>query len=151
MDITWNTSLITALSPILTIPLMFFLLKNWIIKRLQYSIKYEYDSKLAKAEHNREVRLKAELVSELLSEWINKNEDKQRLNELTFKAFLWLPPEIASDLSKLLSHKPDSPDVRGIVDRVRKHLLGKDDTLESHQIIIFNVFKNAGEMHKTSK
>ena len=74
----------------------------------------------------------------MLYEWLSKDVDYQKLNELTFKAFLWLPKELADDLSSTLSHKNDAPDVRDLLDKVRKHLLGKSDRLESYKIIVFN-------------
>ncbi len=135
---SWIVSIISSFSTVLLIGVVGYLSRTWIAKRLQYSIKYEYDTKLSDSEHNRDVRLKAELISDLLSEWLSKDVDYQKLNELTFKAFLWLPKELADDLSSTLSHKNDAPDVRDLLDKVRKHLLGKSDRLESYKIIVFN-------------
>ncbi|GGA95721.1 hypothetical protein [Agarivorans gilvus] len=157
----WLASLISSVSTMALISILVFLSKTWISDRIQYSIKHEYDQKLSQIEHDyaqklsqidheydrklsqiehdRKVRLKAELVAELLSEWINKNDDKQRLNELTFKAFLWLPPEIASELSDTLSNKKDAPNIRIIIDKVRKHFLGENDSLKHQQVIVFPV------------
>ncbi|NRA61578.1 MAG: hypothetical protein HRU25_11835, partial [Psychrobium sp.] len=89
MDI-WITSLASSAITVVLISLCIFVSKTWITKRIQYSVKHEYDLKLSQIQHDREVRIKAELVAELLSEWINENDDKQKLNELTFQAFLWL-------------------------------------------------------------
>jgi len=134
---SWIVSIISSFSTVFLISAVGYLSRTWIAKRLQYSIKHEYDTKLSDSEHNRDVRLKAELISDLLSEWLSKDVDYQKLNELTFKAFLWLPTELADDLSSTLSHKNDAPDVRSLLDQVRKHLLGKDDNLEAYKIIIF--------------
>lgn len=49
--------------------------------------------------------------------------EPKKLNLLTFEAFLWLPDEILEDLSAVLSHSPDAPDVRQVLSKVRKHLL----------------------------
>ncbi|EOB4962938.1 TPA: hypothetical protein I7251_22000 [Vibrio vulnificus] len=115
-----------------------FLSKTWIEKRLEFSIQHEYDKKLSNYETEKEIRLKAELISELMSEWINTDkEDVVKLNELTFKAFLWLPAELASDLSNTLSHQPGADDLRTIICKVRKHLLGNDDKLQNHEVIVF--------------
>ena len=116
-----------------------YLLKTWIEKRIQFSIQHEYDKKLFKLEADLEVRLRAELVGDLMAEWIkgHKNLDYHRLNQLSFQAFLWLPPEMARDLSNTLSHKPDSDDLRSIIIKVRKHLLGESDSLEAKQVIVF--------------
>lgn len=140
MDI-YIVSLSISVITVLLIPISVFWFKNWIASRIQYSIKHGFDKRLSEIEHNRVVRVKAELVAELLSEWINKNDDKQKLNELTFKAFLWLPPEIASELSAILNHDETAPNVRAIIDKVRKHLLGDNDSLKEHQVIVFPINK----------
>lgn len=116
-----------------------FLSKTWIEKRIEFSIQHEYDKQLSKYEHGHEVKLRAELVADLMAEWIKDTDqlDYHRLNQLSFQAFLWLPPRLARDLSNTLAHKPGSDDLRAIVVKVRKHLLGEADDLESHQIIVF--------------
>jgi hypothetical protein len=129
---------ISSLSTVTLMGIVIFLSKTWIIKRLQYSIKYEYDKKLSELQHDREVSLKAELIAELLSEWLSKDIDYQRLNDLSFKAFLWLPPEIANDLSASLAHEQNAPDVRTLLNKVRKHLLGTEDTFVASSVIIFS-------------
>ncbi len=134
----WLASLLSSISTAALIALLVFLSRTWIVKRIQYSIKHEYDKKLSDIKYEREVRLKAELIAELLSEWINKKSDYQKLNELSFKAFLWLPPELAVDLSKSLSHKEDALDVRALIGKVRKHLLGADDFVEEFRVIVFD-------------
>ena len=73
-----------------------------------------------------------------MSEWLKKKTDYAKLNELSFKSFLWLPSDIALDLSNALSHQKDAPDVREIIWKVRKHLLGDENEIDSQSIIIFN-------------
>jgi hypothetical protein len=114
-----------------------FLTKTWIEKRIEFSIQHEYDRKLSKFENDLEVRLRAELVADLMAEWIKKDLDCHRLNQLSFQAFLWLPPQLARDLSNTLAHKSGADDLRSILQKVRKHLLGEADDLESLQIIVF--------------
>ena len=53
-----------------------------------------------------------------------------------FRSFLWLPDEILEDLSAVLSHSPDAPDVRQVLSKVRKHLLGPTN-LGPEKFIIF--------------
>jgi hypothetical protein len=134
----FTIGIISSLSTVTLIGIIIFLFKTWIIKRLQYSIKHEYDKKLSELQHDREVSLKAELIAELLSEWISKDINYQKLNDLSFKAFLWLPTEIANDLSAALSHQEDAPDVRALLNKVRKHLLGKEDTFIASSVIVFS-------------
>lgn len=122
-----------------------FLSKTWIEKRIEFSIQHEYDKKLSKFENDLEVRLRAELVADLMAEWIKdtKDLDYHRLNQLSFQAFLWLPPQLARDLSNTLAHKPGSDDLRSIIQKVRKHLLGEGDNLEASQVIVFKDKANA--------
>ena len=139
-----NIYLVAIISPLITIGVIsffVFIFRTWIIKKIQYAVKHSYDKKLAEIETQKEIRHKAELIAELLAEWINKNEDKQKLNELTFKAFLWLPPEIASELSSTLTNKPDALDVRKIITKVREHLLNESDKLPDWKVIIFPVLE----------
>lgn len=116
-----------------------FLTKTWIEKRIEFSIQHEYEKKLSKFENDLEVRVRAELVADLMAEWIKdtKDLDYHRLNQLSFQAFLWLPPQLARDLSGTLNHKTGSDDLRSIIQKVRKYLLGESDNLEAHQVIVF--------------
>jgi hypothetical protein len=113
--------------------------KTWIEKRIEFSIQHEYDKKLSKYEHDHEVRLRAELVADLMAEWIKDTDtlDYHRLNQLSFQASLWLPPQLARDLTNTLANKLGADDLRSILVKVRKHLLGEADDLESDQIIVF--------------
>jgi hypothetical protein len=96
-----------------------FLAKGWIETRLKESIKHEYDQKLAHFRHELEEKSfekqKIELVSELIAEWMAyppgdtfSKEYRTRLNRLSFQASLWLPADLAIELSKRLQHKPDA-------------------------------------------
>jgi hypothetical protein len=124
------------------------LVKPWIEKRIEFSISHEYEKKLAEYENQlsqaeakqaeqREIRQRAALIAELLSTWISGTYDRERLNKLSFEAFLWLPQDIAADLSNTLSHKPGAPSVRDLIVKVRKHLLGDLDTLPAVDVITF--------------
>lgn len=109
----------------------------WSKFKLQYSIKHEYDKNIEKYKNELESRKKAELIAELLSEWLSFPDTQVKLNKLTFEAFLWLPDEIAKDLSNLLAHKENAPEVRDILLKIRKYLLNDNTNLESKEIIIF--------------
>lgn len=133
----FSIAITSSLLTVMLISFIIFIARASILKYIQYSIKYEYDKKLIKIEHEKEIRLKAELVAELMAEWLKKDVDYHKLNELSFKAFLWLPSDIAIDLSNSLSHKENSPDVREMIWKVRKHLLGDEDTIQFPDVIIF--------------
>ncbi len=96
-----------------------FLAKAWIETRLKESIRHEYDQKLEEFKHDLQARhlekQKVELVSELIAEWmanpageIFSKEYRTRLNRLSFQASVWLPSELAIELSKRLQNKPDA-------------------------------------------
>ncbi len=99
--------------------------------------KHQYDKRIEQYKNELETKKKAELVAQLLSEWISFPERKQELNRLTFEAFLWLPDDIAHKLSDLLSHKDDAPDLKDILLSVRQYLLDGKTNLNSENIIIF--------------
>ena len=99
--------------------------------------KHQYDKRIEQYKNELEVKKKAELIAQLLSEWIALPKKQQALNRLTFEAFLWLPDDIARNLSSLLSHEDDAPDVRNILASVRKYLLNGKTDLHSEDIIIF--------------
>lgn len=117
-----------------------FLCKGWFEARIASAIQHEYDKKLLDLETTRDIRLKSEIIAELVSEWIGKKNEYSEfteLNKLSFQAFLWLPAELAVELSDTLSHQDSAEDIRTILIKVRKHLLGKDDNLEPRSIIVF--------------
>lgn len=75
--------------------------REWLLIRLKDSIKHEYDKKLEEYKYEVEKRKKAEMVARLLAHWLSLPEQQEELNRLTFECFLWLPDDIAQDLSSL--------------------------------------------------
>lgn len=127
----------TSTVTVALLSLIGFLMKNWIISKIQYAVKFEYDKKIEEFKEENAKRSKANLIAELLSEWLSLPSEQKTLNKLTFEAFLWLPQPIASKLSRLLSHKPASPDVREIINDVRNYLLQNKEELGKEEIIVF--------------
>ncbi len=124
-----------------------FLLKNWILKKIQYAVKFEYDKKIEEFKEENAKRSKANLIAELLSEWISLPTEQKNLNKLTFEAFLWLPKPIASKLSRLLTNKPNSPNTREVINDVRNYLLQGEQQINEKEIIVFtqeNIRKKRG-------
>ena len=128
----------------------FFVGKNWLERKIQYAVKNGYDLSLEKFKNENvrsneeqkrqyEIRMRSELIAELMAEWVSHPQDMKRLRQLTNEAFLWLPSELATELSKVLSHKPDAIDYRELMVRIRKHLLGADDELESFRFITYDL------------
>ncbi|WP_310954663.1 hypothetical protein [Vibrio vulnificus] len=136
---TFLASILGSVSTLTILGIVGFLCKNWLLERLKASIKHEYDLKLAEVEHQREMRLKGEVVAELLAQWLRaeKELDYYQLNKLAFQAFVWLPEDLAKDLSESLAHKVGSDDVRALVKKVRSHLQGSVDGFEQSKVIVF--------------
>lgn len=106
-----------------------------ITKKIE-SIKHDYNRQLEEFKQEQLIRYKAEIVAELIAEWLDKPEDIKRLNKLSFEAFIWLPDDICNELSKLLSHKSDAKPYRDVLIDTRKYLL-KETTLKAWEIINF--------------
>lgn len=138
--------LLGSVSTIAILGFIVFISRSWVIERLKASIKHEYDLRVLEVESQKEIRLKGEIVAELLAAWIRKGEklDYYQLNKLSFQAFVWLPKELAEELSNSLAHSPGAKDVRSIIKNIRTHLQGEDDGFKAKDVIIFN----EPEIHK---
>ena len=144
----------TNLLTMLVLVIGFFIGKTWLKNTVQYAVKHEYDvmlesikdanSKLNEEQKRQyEIRMKSALIAELMAEWVSPSDDKKKLRQLTNEAFLWLPSDLATELSKVLSHKPDALNFRAFMLRVRKYLQGQSDSFEEFRFIIFPL--SAGE------
>ncbi|MCX0499724.1 hypothetical protein [Erwinia billingiae] len=149
MDSGWIATLITWG---VIFPLMFFIGKTWLQSTVQNAVKHEYDVMLEaiknantitldKQKRQHEIRMKSALIAELMSEWVIMPQDRRKLRQLTNEAFLWLPADLATELSKVLAHREDALDYRVFMDKMRKYLLGEDDELESVRFITWNLTK----------
>lgn len=129
--------------------IVIFLAKSWIETRLKESIKHEYDQKLARfrqeLEEKQLEKQKIELVSELIAEWmanppgeIFSKEYRTRLNRLSFQASLWLPADLAIELSKRLQNKPDAKTSWELVLFARSLLTG-DQSLDIKHVTFWGL------------
>ena len=83
------------------------------------------------------LRQKAILIANLLSEWCSDPEDNKILNQLTWEATIWLPKDIAAKLNQCLSYSKDAPNIKEIIADVRKLILGKKQEIDANTIIHF--------------
>lgn len=132
--------LFSSISTVTILGFVAYILRSWLLERLKASIKHEYDLKKLEIERQKEIRLKGEVVSDLLAQWIRKNGklDYHELNKLSFQAFLWLPKELAEELSTSLAHKSGAKDLRMLIKKLRTHLQGEDDGFKANDVIVFN-------------
>lgn len=133
MDLT--TTLILML--LLLQPIVIYFSKQWI----ENKFKYEFDKSLALFNNDLLIKQRSELIAELVAEWITPNSDTKKLNQLSFQAFLWLPKDIALDLSNTLSHQPEAKNIKDIISEVRVHLIGEQERIDSNEIISFKPFR----------
>ncbi|MDF2784470.1 MAG: Uncharacterized protein K0S95_1005 [Pantoea eucrina] len=127
-----------------------FIVPIVVSERVKRSIGFEYEElletiksanvrPLEMEKQSREIRLKSALIAELFAEWTSLSQDRKKLRQLTFEAFLWLPEPLAKELSMILSHDDAALDVRDYIIQVRKFLLGQDDDLDKNKIITFGL------------
>lgn len=114
------------------------LFEKYLTARIESSVQHKYDLKLENYKIEHEKRLKAQLLAELLSEWIAVPMDEKLMNRLTFEAFIWLPEDIATKLSATLSHKAGAPTAKDLIVEVRKLILENDDAITANSIIHFS-------------
>lgn len=148
--------LLGSVSTVTLLGIVAYLCRSWLIERLKASIKHEYDLKMLEVESQKEIRLKGEIVAELLAEWIRKGQklDYHQLNKLSFQAFIWLPKDLAEELSNSLAHKPGSQDVRQLIKNIRTYLQDEDDGFKSKDVIIFNepdIYSSLNVSHVSSE
>ncbi|MFG6076978.1 hypothetical protein [Erwinia sp. OPT-41] len=109
---------------------------SWVKSSVEETFKI--NSEKREQEHTR--KLKAELVADLIAEWTTPTEDRKRLRELTLKSFIWLPKNIAEEVSGVLSHS--QPNFRKVIGMVREHLLEEQlsgDALDYNKVISFGL------------
>ncbi|MDK2375267.1 hypothetical protein [Serratia fonticola] len=147
MDSGWIANLIMW---VIVVPGVLLLGKIWLPSVIQNAVKHEYDVMLEdikaanlvalenqKRQH--EIRMKSALIAELMSEWISRSQDRKKLRQLTNEAFLWLPCDLATELSKVLSHEDDALAYRVFMNKIRKYLLGEQDQLEDYRFITWKL------------
>lgn len=116
----------------------------WIKLLVAEIVKLKYAKKLEEYKYEVEKRKKVEMVARLLAHWLSLPEQQEELNRLTFECFLWLPDDIAQDLSSLLAHERENEvSVRSVLNKIRRHLNSKNPStsfnkLEDYQIIAFS-------------
>lgn len=117
-----------------------FLARGWVEAKIKASIEHEYQKQLVLFQQELERKQKVALVAELVAEFIKipqgealPREQRHLLNKLSFQATLWLPRELAVELSKRLQNKPDAKSAFEIILLARK-LLTDDVSLAPEHV-----------------
>jgi hypothetical protein len=137
--------IITAvISSGITSVILGFLVKTWVEARIKASVEHEYKKQFELFSRGLDRKEKIELVAELIAEYLKipKGEKMPReqrilLNKLSFKATLWLPPDLAVELSKRLQNKPDAKAPFELILMARKELIG-DASLELNHVTFWS-------------
>jgi hypothetical protein len=116
-----------------------WLLSKWLGVRIESSIKYEYDRLKADRENDLKRRERAQLIAELLAEWLATGNgapmtqaQRTKLNRLSFECTLWLPEDVAKELSRVLQHDPQAPNRFDLLLKVRALLSGPHSLTVKH-------------------
>lgn len=125
LEILGGTSLLAAI--------VFFCSK----KAVEIVVAKTLEDYKAELSFNATRREKAELVAELLSEWVKKPMDKNRVNRLLWEASMWLPDQEAKDLNDLFAHK-NKKTTKELIIKVRAVIQGKETELTANDITHFN-------------
>lgn len=128
--LSWIVPALTG--AVTSVAVVIWLLKTSTGTLIEATIKHEFDKRAADYKEEIELRRRAQLVAELLAEWmaaapgeVMTSEQRKRLNRLSFESTLWLPEEISVELSKVLQKSPDAPSHFDVLLRVRKYLSGE--------------------------
>lgn len=117
--------------------IFYFIIERVINYKIQYSIKLDKDKKLEDYKSDEIKRQKAVLISSFFAEWMKADGDIEKLNQLLFEAYLWLPKEIALKLSQRVLHREEAPSMEEIICDTRVWILNEDQRIDPGSIVHF--------------
>lgn len=103
--------------------------------------QFQQNKQIAKYSSERIVSQKASVIAELFALWarsdVTQHKDtKARLNHLSYECMLWLPDDIANDVSNLfLNPSSAKKKAKDILIDVRKYLYDKNTKIKANNII----------------
>ena len=134
----------SVLAAVATVSVLAFLGKSWITARLKASIEQEYKKQFEFFKRELDQKQKVELVADLLAEYMKTphgetvtREQRTLLNKLSLQASLWLPSELAIELSKRLQNRPDAKTPFDIILIARRELTG-DTTITGDHVTLWD-------------
>jgi hypothetical protein len=130
---------VAILSSALTVAVLVFVGKGWFEARVKASIEHEYKKQFEVFSRDLDRKEKVELVADLMAEFLKvpkgerlDREQRLLLTRLSFRASLWLPGELAIELSKRLQNGPDAKSPFEILLMARKLLIGDESLGVEH-------------------
>ncbi|MBK8245291.1 MAG: hypothetical protein IPK88_17835 [Saprospiraceae bacterium] len=112
-------------------------LATFFTKIIEFRIELEKDKKLEDYKIDQLIKLKADMIAELILEFNKKNGDSNRLNKLAFDASLWLPKNLVEMMTKMLIKEPNAPHYKQVLAEFRVHLLGENERISPESIAHF--------------
>ncbi len=116
-----------------------WLLKGWVSARLKASIDAEYEQQHELFVRNLDRKEKVEIISDLFAVWIKvppgepmSREHRTKLNQLSFKCSLWLPPALSKEVSKSLQGKEGRKTIFQLLLLARKELIDDEEIGPEH-------------------
>ena len=138
MDIDVNMYTCFILSFVAALGLGSYIGKEIFASGLKYGVKHLFDRRLEEYKIREIKRQKAALIAELFAEWLSYPTDRTKLNKLCIEAFIWLPQDIAKELTDLLAHENCSEvSIRTVISKVRALILGNNESIEPNSIVIY--------------
>lgn len=98
-------------------------------------LEYRFDRLLKDYEYQLKIREKSAGVAELLSIVFSADYTPEKFNRLAWELSLWLPADIVCELTHCLCKSERNIQPKDVLIRVRKHLLGNNDTLIAENIV----------------
>ncbi|MFC7461582.1 hypothetical protein [Hydrogenophaga defluvii] len=123
--------------------LIAFLGRTWIEARVRGSINQQYKTQFELFQRSLNRKEKVAIVAQLLAEYMKtpygetiEREQRTLLNRLSLEATLWLPSELALEISKRLQNAPDAKTPFELIVLARHHL-SEDDSLSVEAVTIW--------------
>ena len=141
--------LTAILSSGVTTGLVAVLAKSWFEARVKASIEHEYKKQFELFQRQLNQQQKVELVAELLGELLATpygevvtREQRTKLNKLSFQASLWLPSELAIEISKRLQNQRDAKSPFELI-LIARRLLIADSSIGVEHVTIWGSDREA--------
>lgn len=112
-------------------------LATFFTKLIEFRIELEKDKMLEDYKTSELIRLKADMIADLIVEFSKKNPDANKLNKLAFEASLWLPKHLVEMMALMLTNNSQAPDFKFILAEVRVHLLGENERINVASFVHF--------------
>lgn len=123
--------------------LVAFLGRSWIEARVKTSIDHQYKKQFEIYQRSLNRKEKVALVAQLLAEYMKtpygetiERDQRTLLNRLSLEACLWLPSELAKEISKRLQNTADAKTPFELIVLAR-HYLYEDDSLGVEAVTIW--------------